>query len=492
MPLVSLRNVSRAFGSTQALANASLDIEAGEIVALMGSNGAGKSTLVRILSGVTQADAGEIVLKGRPFAPRSPADAAAAGIVTVHQSTDVVGIPGLAVADALLIDRYADRSAPFFLSRASVRARARALVEEAGFELPLDRDFAELAPADRQLVAIARAIGRKAELLILDEPTASLSGTEARRLYATLKRLAARGIAVLFISHRLADLEALADRVEVLRGGRNAGCFHRPIDFEAAVETMIGRPLAAAHPDARAAIGPAVLSLVGIRLLAHSQPFDLALHAGEVVAVTGVLGAGKSRLLAGIFGHGRFAAGRMLLGGRPYAPRDPAEAIAAGVVMAGEDRHRSSLMPAGWPGEAVRATISLPHLHRWFPSGFVTGKRETAQGARSIDRLGIRASSPGASVWSLSGGNQQKTVIARWEAEPSHVLLLDEPFQGVDLGARRDIIATLRADTRRATLIATSDPEEAAEVADRVVVLDGHGLVTFTAGAAAPGPEARA
>jgi simple sugar transport system ATP-binding protein len=492
MPLVSLRNVFKTFGSTRALAGASLEIEAGEIVALMGSNGAGKSTLVRILSGVTGADAGDIVLKGRPFAPRSPAEAAAAGIVTVHQSTDVVGIPGLAVADALLIDRYADRSMPLFLNRASVRARARAIVEEAGFGLPLDRDFAELAPADRQLVAIARAIGRKAELLILDEPTASLSGTEAKRLYATLKRLAARGIAILFISHRLADLEALADRVEVLRGGRNAGCFHRPVDFDAAVETMIGRPLAAAHPDARAASGPAVLSLIGIRLLPHSQPFDLELHAGEVVAVTGVLGAGKSRLLSGIFGHGRFAAGRMLLDGRPHAPRDPADAIAAGVVMAGEDRHRSSLMPAGWPGEAVRATISLPHLRRWFPSGFVAADRETAQGARAIARLGIRASSPGASVWSLSGGNQQKTVIARWEAEPSRVLLLDEPFQGVDLGARRDIIGALRADTRRATLIATSDPEEAAEVADRFVVLDGHGLVAFASGTAMPNRDARA
>lgn len=491
MPLVSLRNLFKTFGSTQALGGASLDIEAGEIVALMGSNGAGKSTLVKILSGVQDADAGEIRWKNRAFVARSPAEAAAAGIVTVHQSTDVVGIPGLTVADSLLIDRYAERSTPFFLSRRSVRARARAIVEEAGFDLPLDRDFAGLAAADRQLVAIARAIGRKAELLILDEPTASLSGAEARRLYAALKDLAARGIAILFISHRLADLEALADRVEVLRGGRNAGSFRHPVDFDAAVETMIGRPLAAAHPDARVASGPAVLSLRGIRLLAHARPFDLDLYAGEVVAVTGVLGAGKSRLLSGIFGCGHFAAGRMLLDGKSWAPRNPAEAIAAGVVMAGEDRHRSSLMPAGWPGEAVRATISLPHLRRWFASGFLVGDRETREGARAISRLGIRAASPAASVWSLSGGNQQKTVIARWETEPSRVLLLDEPFQGVDLGARQDIIAALRADTRRATLIATSDPEEAAEVADRFVVLDGHGLVPSVSDAGKPFAEVR-
>ncbi len=193
--------------------------------------------------------------------------------------------------------------------------------------------------------------------------------------------------------------------------------------------------------------------------------------------MTGVLGACKSRLLTGVFGHGRFASGEMRVDGKPYAPRTPAEAIAAGVVMAGEDRHRSSLMPADWPGEAVRSTISLPHLPRWFPSGFLLGNRETVEGARAISRLGIRAASPAASIWSLSGGNQQKTVIARWEAEPGRVLLLDEPFQGVDLGARQDIIAAIRANTERATLIATSDPEEAAEVADRVVVLDGHSAI---------------
>ena len=200
MPLLHVDNMTRSFGSTQALAGAQLSIERGEIVALMGANGAGKSTLVKILSGVLPADGGTIHLDGRPFAPRSPAEAAKAGVVTVHQSTDLVGAAGLTVADALLLNRFADRNTPFFVSRAGIRRAAQAMLDAAGFSLPLDRDFGELASADRQLVAIARALANRADLLILDEPTASLSGEESRRLFDILLRLRKRGLAILYIA----------------------------------------------------------------------------------------------------------------------------------------------------------------------------------------------------------------------------------------------------------------------------------------------------
>jgi simple sugar transport system ATP-binding protein len=487
MPLLDAQNISRSFGSTKALIAASLAIEPGEIVALMGANGAGKSTLVKILSGVQTADSGSIRFKGQAFAPRNPAEAARQGVVTVHQSTDVVGIPGLTVADALLLNHYVDGRQPFFLSAKTVRRDAARILEEAGFDLPLDRDFAELGAADRQMVAIARALSNRAELLILDEPTASLSTHEAKRLYDILLALKARGIAILYISHRTADLAAIADRVVILRGGRNVGAFTRPIDFDAAIETMIGRSLSAARPDRRTSFGPTVLELRGAQLLADSKPFDLTLHEGEVVAITGVLGAGKSRLLSALFGNGQFAAGEVRLSGRPYAPQSPADAIAAGVAMAAEDRHHSSLMPPGWPGESIASTISLPHLKRWYPSGFLFSGKEQKEGAAAISRLGIKASSAQASVWSLSGGNQQKTVIARWEAERSRLLLLDEPFQGVDVGARQDIIATIRSHSDRATLIATSDTEEAYEVADRILLIEQHTLVEITPASAAHG-----
>ncbi|AGS24083.1 sugar ABC transporter ATP-binding protein [Rhizobium etli] len=486
MPLLHVENLTRSFGSTRALAGADLSIERGEIVSLMGANGAGKSTLVKILSGVLSAEAGTINLDGRPFVPRSPAEAAKAGVVTVHQSTDLVGAAGLTVADALLLNHFADRSTPFFVSRAGIRRAAQAILDGAGFTLPLDRDFGELASADRQLIAIARALANRADLLILDEPTASLSGEESRRLFDILLRLRKQGLAILYISHRTADLQAIADRALVMRGGRVVGAFSRPIDFAGAIETMIGRRLDAARPDARPTTGPAIFEMRDASLRPTGATFDLSLHEGEVVAVTGVLGAGKSRLLSAIFGVTTLGGGAMLLDGRPYRPKSPAEAIASGVAMAAEDRHRSSLMPPAWPGHSLSATISLPHLSKWYPRGFLIGGRERREAVQAITRLGIKAEGPLASVWSLSGGNQQKAVIARWEAEPSRLLLLDEPFQGVDVGARRDIIDAIRTRTDRATLIATSDPEEAYEVADRILVIDRHVVKPAAGGLTAP------
>lgn len=476
MPLLKIESLTRSFGATRALAGANLELDAGEIVALMGANGAGKSTLVNILSGALDADSGTVLFADRSYSVSSPAEASRAGIVTVHQSTDRVGAPGLTVADALLLNSYADGSVPFFIRRRTIRRKARDMLVKVGFELPLDLDFADLSAADRQLVAIARAVACKASLLILDEPTASISGRESERLYRILKQLREEGMAILFISHRIADLEALADRVVVMRGGQVVGNFNRPVDFDKAVETMIGRPLQSARPDAREAIGAPIFEMRDISLLPDTAPFDLELHAGEVVAISGVLGAGKSRLLSAIFGNAALAGGTMRLDGRPYAPASIRAAIDAGVFMAGEDRHRSSLMPADWPGSTLAATISLPHLATWFASGFLLGGRERAEAGRAIHRLGIKASGPDAAISSLSGGNQQKVILGRWDAEPSRLLLLDEPFQGVDVGARHDIIKAIRANTQRATLIATSDPEEALEVADRILFIDHHTL----------------
>ncbi len=471
-PLLVLRGLRKVFGATVALDAVDLRSTPGEILALMGANGAGKSTLVSILGGAARPDAGSMVLDGRRFAPDGPADSRRAGIGIVHQATDRAGVPGQTVADALALDALTDRRSPLFVSRAGIRRTAAAVAARAGFDLPLDADFGELKPAERQLVAIARALSADARVLILDEPTASLSNREAARLFDLLDGLRARGLAILYISHRMADLKRLAGRVAVLRGGRIVDEQAAPIDFERAVTAMIGRPLRAVRADDRAKAGPAVLDAQGLQLHAGAAPFDLQVRRGEVVAVTGPLGAGKSRLLATLFGLRAPTAGATTLDGRPYRPNNPAEAIAAGVHMAAEDRHRTSFVPSDWPGGTVAGTIALPHLGRWHPSGLLAGRRDEREAAAAIRRLAIRAPGPRARLDALSGGNQQKTVLARWQAEPARLLLLDEPFQGVDVGARADIIAAIRADRSTATLIATGDPEEAVEAADRILFMD--------------------
>lgn len=476
-----LRGVSKRFGSTQALDRVDFAATPGEIVGLMGANGAGKSTLVNILCGVSQPDAGAMSLAGRPYRPASPRDAIASGIVAIHQATDRAGAPGLTVADALLLDRFADARSSFFVSPASIRRQAYDVAQRAGFALPLDRDFGEIGAAERQLVAIARALSAEARILVLDEPTASLSIAESERLFGILENLARRGLAIVYISHRTGDLVRLADRATVLRGGRVVADLGRPIDFSLALEAMIGRPIASARPTARTVAGDPALELEGLRLRADSAPIDLALHAGEVVAVTGPLGAGKSRLLLSLFGVARPASGAMRLDGEPWRPAGPAEAIARGVHMAGEDRRRTSFMPPDWPGGTISASISLPYLQRWFPHGLLVPAVERRAALDGIRRLGIRASGPDARLDTLSGGNQQKVVLARWQAERPRVLLLDEPFQGVDVGARADIAAAIRAELDIAVLVATSDPEEAIEVADRIFVLNSAGLRPFGA-----------
>ena len=487
-PLLLAQRIAKRFGSTQALAKLDFELHSGEIVGLIGANGAGKSTFVNILAGAYPADAGEVALDGAAFRPTTPADAIRAGVVAIHQATDRAGAPGLTVAETLLIDRFADGRSPFFVSPASIRREAKKVADATGFALTLEKDFGDIGAAERQLVAIARALAAKARVLILDEPTASLSASESERLFAILEDLAAKGLAILYISHRTQDLRRLAHRVVVLRGGRAVASFAKPIDFSAALEAMIGRELTSARPDARRIDAAPALSVRGLKLRSDGAPLDFEVRPGEVVAITGPLGAGKSRLLLTLFGVHPVLAGHVELDGKSWPPQNPADAIARGVHMAGEDRRRTSFTPADWPGGTVSASIALPHLRRWFPRGFLVNGVERGHALEAIRRLDIRARGPEARLDTLSGGNQQKVVLGRWQAAPMRLLLLDEPFQGVDVGARADIAAAVRAQSDVATLIATSDPEEALEVADRILTLDASGLRPFADNAAEAPP----
>ncbi|SFL39256.1 sugar ABC transporter ATP-binding protein [Methylobacterium pseudosasicola] len=479
MPVVlAVEGLTKRFGSTRALTDASFELHAGEVLALMGANGAGKSTLVKILCGVHGADAGSMTIGGTTVAFASPRQAREHGIIAVHQTIADVGVPTLSVADNLLLDRSCTGRGPLLAGgRRSLRA-AGAIAAGIGLELDLSRRLDALSIAERQLVAIARAVAHDPAVLILDEPTASLSAPESERLFAVLDRLRDRGVALLYISHKTGDLRRIADRIVVLRDGRVSGEFRRPLDLDAAIRAMVGHAVGQVARRDPVPDGAPILRLSQARLAPTAAAFDLVVHAGEVVAVTGPVGAGKSTLAGAIFGLWPLAAGHMDLDGRPWRPRSAGEAIRNGVFMAGEDRWRTTFFPGTVPFAQIAGTIGFPFLDRWGRAGLVARTAETRATRRLIAEFGIKARGPEDLPASLSGGNQQKVVLARWHAEPARLLLLDEPFQGVDIGARDDIIRAIRAQSRdRATIVFVNDLEEALEVGDRVVVMADHAVV---------------
>ncbi|MFB5149740.1 sugar ABC transporter ATP-binding protein [Burkholderia orbicola] len=478
-PVLSVTGIAKRFDATVALAALDLSIGAGEVVALMGANGAGKSTFVKILSGALQADGGTLTLRGEPYRPASPHAAKRLGVATVHQSVADAVVPTLSIADNLLLDRLCDPASPWRAPPAARRAAARSLAARVGLDADLAAPLASLSLADQQRVTLARALAGQPSLLILDEPTASLSAAEAERLFELVDALRRDGVAILLVSHRLGDLRRIADRAAIVRDGRIVADLAAPIDFDAAVETMIGRPLPRTRAVAPERVAPAEsgpgsgFSVRQIRLTPTSTPFDLDVRRGEIVAIAGPVGGGKSRFARTIFGAVRAAGGEMTLDGWPWRPRTPADAIRAGVFLAGEDRWRTSLFPDSVPFASIAGTIGFPFLSRWFASGAVRRTRERTAAAAAIARFGIRCEGPDDRVAHLSGGNQQKVVLARWHAEPARLLLLDEPFQGIDAGARADIVDTLRRHAHeRTTIVFVSDLEEAAEIADRIVRFD--------------------
>ncbi|MFG2462799.1 sugar ABC transporter ATP-binding protein [Streptomyces sp. NPDC048523] len=472
-PAVALTDVSMAFGGKTVLASVTLDIAPGSVTALLGANGAGKSTLIKILSGVHTDHGGQVRVAGEPAALRSPLAARQLGIQTVHQRIGEGIVPGLTVAENLVFEELAQARGNPFLNRRRVLARAREI--QAGLDLGwsdsvLRRDVSELGISDRQLLILARALATRPRLLILDEPTSALSATEAERLFALVEKMRDDGIAVLYVSHRLGEIDALADRLVVLRDGRLTEDQAKPFDWDSALRAMLAQAQEAttARPVREGAEGEVALSLRGVQLF-EGRSLDLDLRTGEVTGVVGLLGAGKTELARGLFGAEPFAAGSVQLDGTPYAPKRPSDAIRKRVHLVPEDRHADALVP-GW---SLAQNISLPFLKSLSRTGLVNTAKEDALGRHTIEALGVVARDEHSTVEELSGGNQQKVVVGRWLAETPRVLILDEPFRGVDIGARRDIgrrARTLAAEGA-AVLVLSADVDEVLEIADRVVVL---------------------
>jgi len=469
-----IEGLGKSFGPNRVLDGVSLDLFPGQVTVLMGANGAGKSTLVKVMSGVHQPSTGTMTLAGERFAPSTPAEAIRAGIVTVHQNINDGVVGALDVATNLTLDRLSGRGARLFVSPRRMRREAAEVAARLDLDLDLRADIGSLSLADRQMVGIARAMSHEPKVMILDEPTSSLSSAEADRLFATVERLRGQGVAILYISHRMSDIRRIADRIMSLRDGRITGTFEtKPLDYEGAVNAMLGRSIdvdAVAVRDG----GEPVFEVSGMRLKTQSQPFSLSLGNGEVVAVTGLVGVGKTQLAETLFGVRRPLEGSMRLDGRAYAPRNTADAIAAGVFLVAKDRAESGIV-----GDFnLYRNVSLPFLKRFSRLGVTRNRAEREAARAQIDSLSIVCRGERDMMPTLSGGNQQKVMVARWMAQPSRLFILDEPFQGVDIAARRDIAAKLRASAAgRATLVFLTEIDEALETADRILVMSEHTIV---------------
>ena len=471
---LQLKSLSKAFGSNQVLHDISFELAAGKVTVLMGANGAGKSTLVKILSAVHQRDKGEIFLEKQAFKPRSTAQAMAQGVVTVHQNINDGVVPDLDIASNLLLEQLATGKCGLWIRQREMEKKATQLAQLVGLNAALDTPVHELPLADRQLVSIARAMAYEPKLLILDEPTSSLSTTEADRLFKLIKRLRRQNVAILYISHRMSDIRRLADRILVMRDGRiSADLAQRPFNLSYAVNAMLGRSLDESTLKVCQTDIPC-FTLKNAVLQSGSTPFDLSVHAGEVVAVTGLVGSGKSALAHAIFGLTPLIKGTMTLDGVSYRPLSPANAIAADVFLCPRDRSTNAVIP----DFSLTGNITLPFLPRYSNLFFLNNTREQTRAKELIIKMGVVCQSAADVIGTLSGGNQQKVTIARWLSEPCKLLILDEPFQGVDIQARRDISEQLRLSAgNRGTLVLVSEIDEAIELADRIVVLAEHTLV---------------
>ncbi|MCA8949476.1 MAG: sugar ABC transporter ATP-binding protein [Planctomycetes bacterium] len=464
-PLLEVRGLGKSFPGVVALAGVDFTLHGGEVVALIGENGAGKSTLMKVFAGLHRPDAGELLLDGAPVELDGPADALRRGIALIHQELNLA--ENLTVAGALFLGAELRRGP--FLAEREMAERARDVLARLGLDVPPNRLVESLGPGQKQLLEIGRALRANARVIIMDEPTSSLTGVETERLMAVVDELRSQGVGIVYISHRLAEVQRIADRVVALRDGRNSGeCSGAEASHDRMVAMMVGREFDATartpHPP-----GELALCVRGLRTAAFPDvAVDFDVRAGEIVGIAGLLGAGRSELLRALFGADRALAGTIEVAGRRLAGHEPSAAAAAGLALAPEDRKSQGLVLS----MTVAENLSLPTLRR--RGRFVDRGYEQRLCAESIANLGIAATAGGGQVvGTLSGGNQQKIVLGKWLASEPRVLLLDEPTRGVDVRARAEIHARLHelAGKGLAVLFVSSEMEEVLTLADRVLVM---------------------
>jgi rhamnose transport system ATP-binding protein len=465
-PLLQLAGICKSFGGTRALVNGELSLHAGQVTALIGENGAGKSTLVKILTGVYRPDGGEIRMAGQRVQIRSLQDATALGISVIHQESVI--FEDLSVAENIFVGARPRRFG--LIDWRSMRSRARALLAQ--LESPLDPELParQLSIAQRHIVQIARSLSQTSRVLIMDEPTAALSQHEADDLLRIVRRLRDEGRAILFISHKFDEITAIADRYAVFRDGAAVGAgAMADSSVDQLLSLMVGRSMAQSYPQRGACTGEEILRVTGLSREPEFSAVDLQLRRGEILGVYGLVGAGRSELMQVLFGLHRSDRGGVTIAGRAVNFRNPEEAIRAGVVLVPEDRQHQGAML----GLSIHDNIVLPNLDRFARYGFYDARRGAEAAREWSARLQLKYRAVDQQVEQLSGGNQQKVVLAKWLLAQPHILILDEPTKGIDVGSKAAVhqLASDLVQQGLAIIMVSSELPEVMGMADRILVL---------------------
>jgi ribose transport system ATP-binding protein len=471
-PLLEMHGIVKTFPGVRALGGVDLDVRAGEVHCLLGQNGAGKSTLIKVLAGAHQPDEGTISWRGEQVSLSDPQAAMRLGIATIYQELDLV--PGLTVADNVFLGREA---ASFGITRpaASNRAASKLLTRLGHPEIRPAAEVGALSAAQQQMVSMARALSQDAQLIIMDEPSAVLDNEEVERLFGVIRDLTAHDVAVVYISHRLEEIREIGDRITVLKDGRTVatGLPARDTPTREVITLMTGRTIEYVFPERRVSApstGEApLLEVAGLGLAGHFDGVSLSVRPGEIVGLAGLVGSGRSEILESIYGARRPTSGSVTLGGKRLRGGDVGSAVAAGIGLAPEERKSQALLL----DDSVYRNITVSSLGRFARGGFLSGSAERAAARAQTESLDVRPADVTRIVRTLSGGNQQKVVLARWLLRDCRVLLLDEPTRGVDVGARSEIYALVRtlADRGVAVVMVSSEIPEVLGLADRVLVI---------------------
>jgi ABC-type sugar transport system ATPase subunit len=464
-----MRAIDKSYPGVHALRGVDLTLDAGEMLALLGENGAGKSTLIKILAGALAPDRGDIEIDGVPRSIRSPLDARKAGIAVIYQEFNL--IPCMSVVDNLFLGRETSRFG--WLKRNDEATKARALFHRLGVPVDPWSLCRDLSVAQQQIVEIARALSHEARILVMDEPTATLTPPEVEKLFAIIRELKAQGIGIIYISHRLEEIDALADRVMVLRDGTLVGVKTKgEVNRDGLIEMMVGRRLDQEFPRRETpSLANKASCLVAEGLVRGNKVrgVSLTLHNGEVVALTGLVGSGRTETARLLFGADRLDAGTITLHGRLLRLREPRDAIRAGICLLTEDRKSQGLIL----NQSIRANFALPNLGRFSRLGVLNPKYERRAFDEYVRSLRIKLADANAPARNLSGGNQQKVVLAKWLEANSEVVIFDEPTRGIDVGAKVEIYQLINELARqgKAILMISSELEETLGMADRILVM---------------------